>query len=297
MQELFRKLLSPGLIGVLALGAMTPVHAAPPNVIASLTQPPGGLACSEAAGQTRVVFDFKQPRADLKQLSVFVNGEGVRKDAISEHWPRLTVLRGLHPGRNTVEIYATGADNKSEAHTLTVLVGEAPRRDDSDDVAIVDCVGARGQVAERDDEDDSAEPAGEVIAEASDDADEVIEDVRPEVDDEVEYVDAPVYVYHPYPVFRFVSFFPAYYYPWPYYGYYGYRSYPYGYGGYYRGHGYYHGGYRSHGGGSYWRGNPGHGSPGHAPSQPSRAPSHSAPPSRGGSYGGHGGDRGGHSNH
>ena len=231
-------------LSALALGAIVPPHPAP-GVIASLDQPPGGLACSEAADQAHVVFDFKSPRSDIKELSVFVNGEGLRDDAISEEWPRLTVLHGLRPGRNTVEVYATGADNKSEAHTLTVLVGEAPRHGDKDDIAIVDCVGRpdRAETAAK----ESSEPAGEVLGEADDAEDEVIEDVRPVVEDDVEYVDAPVYVYHPYPVFSFVSFFPAYYYPAPYYySYYGYGRPYYGYGGYY------HGGYRhDHGGGGY----------------------------------------------
>src|SRR5581483_4692888 len=208
-----------------------------------LAQPPGGLACSDAVRQTQVVFDFKASRSDLDKISVFINGKGVPESAVSEEWPRLTVLKGLRPGRNTVEVYATTPDGKTEAHTLTVLAGEAPSRDDKDDVAIVDCVGR--QVAQRDDR------GREVIAEADDDADEVIEDVRPHVDDDVDevdrvvYEDAPVYVYYPYPAFRFVSFFPAYYYPAPYYRYYGsygYRPYPY-YGGHYYG-GYRHGGYR-----------------------------------------------------
>lgn len=267
--------------GAIALAAAAPAYAAP-NVIASLAQPPGGLACSEAVNQTQVVFDFKEPRSDLKQISVFVNGKGLPESAISEDWPRLTVLKGLHPGRNTVEVYATGPDNKTEAHTLTVLAGEPRSRNDKDDVAIVDCVGPRSQVAERDNDD------REVIGEASDDADEVIEDVRPHVDDDVDevdrvvYEDAPVYVYYPYPAFRFVSFFPAYYYPAPYgyYGYYGYRSYPrYYYGGHsYGGYGGYRGGY-NRGPGNYWRGHS-------QPSQPTRPPTHSAPPRPSGHGGG-----------
>ena len=235
--------------------------------------------------QTQVVFDFKEPRSDLKQISVFVNGKGLPESAISEEWPRLTVLKGLHPGRNTVEVYATGPDGKTEAHTLTVLAGEPRSRNDKDDVAIVDCVGPRSQVAERDDDD------REVIGEASDDADEVIEDVRPHVDDEVDevdrvvYEDAPVYVYYPYPAFRFVSFFPAYYYPAPYgyYGYYGYRSYPrYYYGGHSYGAYGYGGGYRggyNRGPGNYWRGRS-------QPSQPTRPPTHSAPSRPSGHSGG-----------
>src|SRR5581483_8172041 len=212
--------------GAVALAAAAPAQAAAPNVIASLAQPPGGLACSDAVRQTQVVFDFKASRSDLDKISVFINGKGVPESAVSEEWPRLTVLKGLRPGRNTVEVYATTPDGKTEAHTLTVLAGEAPSRDDKDDVAIVDCVGR--QVAQRDDR------GREVIAD--DDADEVIEDVRPHVDDDVDevdrvvYEDAPVYVYYPYPAFRFVSFFPAYYYPAPYYRYYGsygYRPYPY----------------------------------------------------------------------
>jgi len=275
------------MAGAAGLAAAAPAHAAP-NVIASLAQPPGGLACSDTVKRTQVVFDFKGSRANLKQISVFVNGKGVPESAISEDWPRLTLLKGLHPGRNTVEVYATGQDNKTDAHTLTVLAGEAPSRGDKEDVAIVDCVGPRGEVAGGDDDRRDAD-GREVIAEAGDDADEVIEDVRPHVEDDVDevdrvvYEDAPVYVYYPYPAFRFVSFFPVYYYPAPYYryyGYYGYRSYPHVYygGHFYGGYHGYRGGYRGdygRGPGIYWRGHS-------QPSQPTRPPTHTAPSGRGG---------------
>lgn len=259
-----------------SLIAATPALAAP-SVVANLLQPPGGLACSQAAGQTKVEFDFKSARSDLKQISVFIDGKGVPERSIVEDWPRLTVTQGLHPGRNKVEVYATGKDDKTEAHQLTVLVGEAPSRNDGDDVAIVDCVGRTAQTSR--DRDERRDDGKEVIAEANDDADEVVEDVRPHVDHEVDegedvvYEDAPVYVYRPYPVYGYVSFFPVYYYPWPYYyGYYGYPRY-YGYYGY-GGHGYRGGypGYRHYGGvGGYWHGG-------------SRAPQPTRPPtsSRGG---------------
>jgi hypothetical protein len=295
MHNLDRTFFAARLIAVAAFGAIAPAHAAP-SVVASLTQPPGGMACAQAAEEAQVVFDFKEPRSDVKQLSVFVNGKGLREEAIAEEWPRVYVMEGLRQGRNKVEIYTTGADNKTEAHTLTVLVGEARSRNDREDVAIVDCVGGG-----RDRASDASRPAREVIAEASDDTEEVIEDVRPRVDEDVDevddvgYEDAPAYVYRPYPVFGFVSFFPAYYYPWPYYyGSYGYRSYPqYYYGGRSYGHaGYYYGGGRNHGGsprggGSYWRGRS-------AP-QPNRAPTHAAPShDRGGGHGGGGGRHGNH---
>jgi hypothetical protein len=206
-----------------------PALAAAPRVIASLTQPPGGLDCGRAAEEARVVFDFREPRSEIKQLSIFVNGKGVREEDIDQEWPRVTVLGGLHRGRNTVEAVVTGPDKKAVAHKLTVLVGESPDKDERD-VAIVDCE-RRTDVA------DSDEPWGEEVL----DEDEVVD----EFEDDVEYVeevvyDGPRYVYYPYPAFGYVVYQPAYYYPWPYY--YSHYYYPHRHSYYYGGHGHRHGG-------------------------------------------------------
>lgn len=261
------------------LAISTQAMAAEPRVLASVIQPPGGLDCDRAADQASVVFDFQQPRADIKQVSVFVNGKGVKEDAVSQDWPRLTLKRGLHVGRNTVEAVATGADDKSVSHKLTVLVGEAPRKGEKGS-AIVDC-GAGSDVARANDDDESW---GEEID------DEAVEDIDDEVEyveDDVEYVyDAPRYIYRPYPVFSFVVYQPAYYYPYPYYSYYYQR--PYRHDPYYRGGGYSRGygwprGHRSgsYHGGDHHQGGGYHSDAGRPSYRPSRPATHES--SRGGS--------------
>lgn len=203
-------------LSVATFMAATAAHAAP-KVVASLVQPPGGLSCSDAAERTQVVFDFQRPRKDLERLSVFVNGEGVPEDEIAKDWPRLRVLHGLHPGRNTVEVFATDRKGRAIAHDLVVLIGERPDPDERD-VAIVDCT---GRIATR--EPDRDAPAGEELdwnGEVV--SDEELGEDADDVEDEVEYggrvvYDGPVYVYHPYPYYRYYTYGPRDYSPYAYY--------------------------------------------------------------------------------
>jgi hypothetical protein len=187
---------------------------AAPKVVASLVQPPGGLSCTDAAERTQVVFDFQRPRKDLQKVSVFVNGEGVPEKDVAQDWPRLRVLHGLHPGRNTVEVFATDRKGRAIAHELVVLIGEKPDRDERD-AAIVDC---SGRLATREPERDG--PAGEML----DWNGEIVDEAREADIEDVEYVervyDGPVYVYHPYPFYSYYRYAPVYYYPYAYYGYY-----------------------------------------------------------------------------
>src|ERR1043165_627081 len=150
------------LAAVAAASLISLPAVAAPRVIASLTQPPGGLDCERAADEAKVVFDFQQPRSDVKQISVFINGEGVPQKDVEQEWPTVTVLHGLDPGRNTVELVAKGKDGKAISHKLVVLVGERPKSRD-DDVAIVDCLNHARVAAREQPEPNDNSPWGEVL--------------------------------------------------------------------------------------------------------------------------------------
>src|ERR1043166_794030 len=178
---------------------------AAPKVIASLVQPPGGLDCERAADQAKVVFDFQQPRSDVKQISVFINGEGVPQKDVEQEWPTVTVLHGLEPGRNPVELVAKDKAGKAISHKLVVMVGGRLRSGDKD-TAIVDCVDrARVATREAQPEPDDNSPWGEVLQ--SEDSLDDYDDDYDEVVKDVEY-DGPSYVYSPYPAFGFVAYEP-----------------------------------------------------------------------------------------
>ncbi len=224
------------LLAAAVMAVTTNGAAAAPRVLASLIQPPGGLDCGRAADEAQVVFDFQQPRSDVKQISVFVNGHGLKESEVTQEWPRLTVKRGLRQGRNTVEAVATGADGKAVSHKLTVLVGEGPKAGEKD-VAVVDC---GNRTVARGDDDDDDRAWGEDIDDVEEDIDEDVAYVEEEVDYLYDY--EPRYVYRPYPVFSFIVYQPAYYYPYPYYySHYYHRPYRHGHydrgGGYSRGYG------------------------------------------------------------
>jgi hypothetical protein len=175
----------------------TQAPAADESIVASLSPPENGLPCTEAARQTTVSFDFARPDFEIKQISLYVDGHGVAKDSIEQKWPRVTLVHGLHPGRNTVEIVATGDRNRSAARRLTVLIGETPK---SGDVApaVVNCNAATSMVSEGpevvSDESAGAESEPQLVEEAP-----PIE--RTEVVERTVYVDQPVYVYHTEPFY------------------------------------------------------------------------------------------------
>jgi hypothetical protein len=186
-----------GLAVLAALGggmltaAAQEAGAAPDNaIVASLNDVPQGLSCSDAAAQAHVSFDFQKPDFDIKQISLYVDGHGVAGDAVTQQWPRVTLSSGLHPGRNTVEIVATGDGDRSVARQLTVLIGVPPKNGD-ESAASVQCDDSRTQVAS------TPPPAVE------DQGDQEAQTVEPppQVINRTVYVDQPVYVYHDIPAY------------------------------------------------------------------------------------------------
>jgi len=209
-----------GWIGAsLALALAWPAHGADDNlvgdetVVASLNQPPAGLSCDDAAAQASVYFQFVKPPFPVKQLSLYVDGHGVPQGDIDEHWPTVTLKRGLHPGRNTVDVVATGDSGQSFDRRLVVLVGLTPTAEDRT-AAVIDCVGAALAQAQP----QAVEPApeGGVIEEQ---APTVVAEEPPTVIEEgptydydegatVYYEEGPVYVYNPYPVVALAPWVP-----------------------------------------------------------------------------------------
>ena len=188
----------------LAIAFATPALAAPvvgdQSIVASLNAPPAGLNCDEAAAQTSVYFHFAHPQFAVKQLTLYLNGQGVPKESIEQHWPTVTLLHGLHPGRNTVEIVASSDSGQTMTRQLTVLVGAAADANDASP-AFVQCAGSTEEIAE--------EPAySEEIVEPERVVEEPVYVERPVVYDDVYYDDGPVYVYHRYPTVVFDPFIP-----------------------------------------------------------------------------------------
>jgi hypothetical protein len=158
-------------------------------IVASITPVAQGLACSDAAQQAQVSFDFQKPDFDIKQISLYVDGHGVAQDAVNQQWPRVTLSRGLHEGRNSVEIVATGDNDRSIARQLTVLIG-APQQAGDDNAAVVECDNSRSQIA--------ATPPPPV---ATQQEQQTVVAAPAEVAPTTVYVEQPVYVYHTVPAY------------------------------------------------------------------------------------------------
>jgi len=94
-------------------------------IVASLNPPPAGLGCDAAAAATSVYFQFANPPFQISQISLYLDGKGVPQDAIDEHWPTVTLSKGLHPGSNTVDIVANGSSGQHIERRMLVEVGGA----------------------------------------------------------------------------------------------------------------------------------------------------------------------------
>lgn len=192
------------LLSVMAL----PAYAATPAlaqandeaVVASLNLPPDHLNCEDAAAQTSVYFNFPQPPFQITQISLYLDGHGVPEDTVETHWPTVTLTSGLHPGRNTVDVVASGASGQTLNRRLVVLVGNAA----GGDAVPPAHVACDNTIASTADDDESDEVEGE--------PEPVVVEPQPRVvvreQPEVVYYDTPVYIYRPYPVVAFDPYVP-----------------------------------------------------------------------------------------
>lgn len=178
-----------------ACAAVTPLQAQEPDerladdqtIVASVNVPAPDLSCGDAALQARVTFKALKLPFEVKRVSVFVDGQGLPESSVEEAWPSIAVTRGLHPGRNLVELIVYGPDNQSMDRKQSVLIGVAPGPEDIAP-AQIDCVGGVATVdaapVEEAPEPVDEEPPPEAVAE-----------------DEDEPVYVPEYQYYPAPVF------------------------------------------------------------------------------------------------
>lgn len=199
------RLAAAAAVQLLILAAI-PAQAAPAgqdeSIVASLNLPPEGLNCADAAAQTSVYFNFARPEFQITKLSLFLDGQGVPQEAVDEHWPTITLTRGLHSGRNTVDVVADGAGGRTMTRRLVVQVGPASGNE-QDSPATVAC--DENAVAQGD-------PVDEDSANADDQPPEIVDgSPRPIIEEnppDVVYYDRPVYIYRPYPVIAFDPFVP-----------------------------------------------------------------------------------------
>jgi hypothetical protein len=174
------------LVGLSSTGTFAQQQAvADDSIVASYTPPAAeGLACSEAARQTTVSFEFRRTPFQIRQLSLYVDGRGVSPGVVQEVWPRVTLIAGLHPGRNLVEVVATGDGRQSMQRQLVVLIGEEA---DDDDVAPVE-ISCLREYAQSPDVIAATPPV-------------VVGPPVQYVQQSTVFVDDPVYIYHPVPVY------------------------------------------------------------------------------------------------
>jgi hypothetical protein len=95
-------------------------------IVASLNPPPYGLSCDAAASATSVYFQFANPPFQIAQVSLYLDGRGVPQDAVQEQWPTVTLVKGLHPGSNTIDVVASSASGQQIQRRMLVQVGGAP---------------------------------------------------------------------------------------------------------------------------------------------------------------------------
>ncbi|MBV8062781.1 MAG: hypothetical protein JOY51_04250, partial [Nevskia sp.] len=198
-----------GLLPALAaLPAPARAAATDQPIVASINPPPAGLACDAAAAATSVYFQFANPPFQVSQLSLYLDGKGVAQDAIDEHWPTVTLSKGLHTGTNTVDIVANGDNGQHIERRMVVQVGgSAAAGNGTAQVACSDTAVAQAPQAVVA---DPAVPAAVVdenapsVVGGDDPEPVVVQDTPPVVYDTPPPVvydyPQPVYVYNPYPV-------------------------------------------------------------------------------------------------
>lgn len=217
-------------------------------IVASLNPPPAGLNCTDAAAATSVYFQFASPPFQVDQISLYLDGAGVPQDSVSEHWPTVTLTKGLHTGTNTVDIVANGANGQHIERRLVVQVGGGGVSAGTAQVSCDDNAPPQPQQVQQGWDGSTALPDQAPAAVAGDapPPDDTPPPVAydaappPVVYDDQYYYDQPdvvydypppVYVYTPYPVidlgwvpfvpFFGFGFFYSHYHPWcppPYYG-------------------------------------------------------------------------------
>lgn len=188
----------PALALAVAAASFAGPAAADQAVVASLSPPQPGLGCAEAAARTSVYFQFTHPTFAVSQISLYLDGRGAPRDAIDQHWPTVTLTRGLHAGRNTVDVVAEGKGGQRLSRRLVVLVGPSAGGD-STAPATVPCDDTLAQGEVEDDSSPLIDEPQPVIVEPP----PVIYSSPP-----VLVEAAPVYVYRPYPVFALDAFVP-----------------------------------------------------------------------------------------
>jgi len=181
-------------------------------IVASLNPPPVGLACDAAAAATSVYFQFTNPPFQVSQISLYLDGRGVPQDAVDEHWPTVTLSRGLHPGSNTIDIVANGGAGQQIQRRMVVQVGGAS--DGSAGSAQVACDDAAAAQPAAPDVADQPQPGvveGDPEPVAVQDSPQVIYDTPPQPAYDYGYDDGyppPVYFYSPYPLVAFGPWVP-----------------------------------------------------------------------------------------
>lgn len=196
------------------LAATATAHAADGDIVAHYTVPDAALACADAAAQTRVGFEFRRAAFPVEQLSLYLDGRGVSAADVQTRWPQVILLRGLHAGRNVVELVATGPGQQSLRRQLTVVVGSGQRSEDHA-LAYVACDATRAPFARADAQphwdadarldaddrrrDDAPDYATDDTA-AGDDGDDDARD-REDARGEAEFLSGPVYIFHSYPTY------------------------------------------------------------------------------------------------
>jgi len=261
------------LLAVLALapllGAVSPASQAQSQaaggdqpIVASLNPPPAGLDCTSAAAATSVYFQFANPPFQISQISIYLDGKGVAQDAVDEHWPTVTLSKGLHPGSNTVDIVANGASGQHIERRMLVQVGGASNgATGTAQVACDDAAVAQQQAPLATDPGAGSWDDQTQYGAVGDPPPVVVQDSPPVVYDDPPQVvydyPPPVYVYSPYPVVAFG--------PWvPFVPFFGFGFFYSHYHPYFGSPRFVNGGYYGHGGwnGGGWHGGPGPGSGG-----------------------------------
>src|SRR5882757_470735 len=195
-----------------AAQAQTQTQGTDQPIVASLNPPPAGLACGAAAAATSVYFQFANPPFQVSQVSLYLDGKGVPQDAVDEHWPTVTLSKGLHPGSNTVDIVANGASGQHIERRMVVQVGGAS--DGATGTAQVACDdnAVAQQAPDVVDQGAVAVDQTQPIVDDSDPEPVVVQDTPPVIYDSQPQVvysyPAPVYVYSPYPVVAFGPWVP-----------------------------------------------------------------------------------------
>lgn len=121
------KLLSLMLGGVVVLSALPLTASAqtgvPLSTRVSVSTASSDSDCNTTAGSSQVSVSWADPGFNVSNISVLLDDYPVPSNAVQINWPTATLLQGLSPGKNIMDVYLYGSQGEVASQRTVAWVG------------------------------------------------------------------------------------------------------------------------------------------------------------------------------